>query len=50
MVSKPEPLTKEHILESFDCGKEPSTGWLKKATLKAQMDGDKLNVNGAPKF
>lgn len=36
MVSKPEPLTKEHILESFDCGKEPLTGWLKKHALQSQ--------------
>lgn len=34
MVSKPEPLTKEHRLDLFDCGKEPLTVWLKKFALQ----------------
>lgn len=36
MVSKPEPLTKTHNLEPFDCGKEPLTSWLKKHALQSQ--------------
>ncbi len=36
MVSKPEPLTKEQILDRFDCGKEPLTSWLKKNALHSQ--------------
>lgn len=36
MVSKPEPLTKNHILDQFDCGKEPLTTWLKKHALQSQ--------------
>ncbi len=37
MVSRPEPLTKEHNLEYFDCGKEPLTNWLKKFALQNQV-------------
>lgn len=37
MASKPVPLNKEHVLEQFDCGKEPLTNWLKKHAL--QSDG-----------
>ncbi len=36
MVSKPEPLGKEHVLDQFDCGKEPLTNWLKKHALQSQ--------------
>lgn len=36
MVSRPEPLTKDHILDQFDCGKEPLTSWLKKYALQSQ--------------
>lgn len=36
MVSKPEPLTKAHNLEQFDCGKEPLTTWLKKHALQSR--------------
>lgn len=36
MVSRPEPLTREHNLDSFDCGKEPLTVWLKKFVLQNQ--------------
>ncbi|MDZ4836478.1 MAG: GNAT family N-acetyltransferase [Candidatus Melainabacteria bacterium] len=36
MVSRPEPLTKDHVLDQFDCGKEPLTGWLKKHALQSQ--------------
>jgi GNAT superfamily N-acetyltransferase len=37
MVSKPVPLSKDHVLEQFDCGKEPLNNWLKKHAL--QSDG-----------
>jgi predicted N-acetyltransferase YhbS len=37
MVSRPEPLTKAHNLDSFDCGKEPLTNWLKKFALQNQI-------------
>lgn len=36
MVSRPEPLTKAHKLDRFDCGKEPLTAWLKKYALQNQ--------------
>jgi predicted N-acetyltransferase YhbS len=36
MVSKPESLSKEHILSSFDCGKEPLNSWLHKYALQNQ--------------
>jgi predicted N-acetyltransferase YhbS len=37
MVSKPVSLTKEHNLESFDCGKEPFTNWLRRFALQSQI-------------
>ncbi len=37
MASKPVPLNKGHVLEQFDCGKEPLNNWLKKHAL--QSDG-----------
>ena len=39
MSSKPEPLTKEHDLRNFDCGKEPLTNWLKKHAIQSQNSG-----------
>ena len=35
MASKPVPLNKEHVLEQFDCGKEPLDNWLKKHALQS---------------
>jgi len=39
MDSKPESLTKNHDLSTFDCGKEPLTSWLKKHALQSQGSG-----------
>lgn len=39
MSSRPESLTKDHDLRSFDSGKEPLTSWLKKHALQSQNSG-----------
>lgn len=39
MVSRPEPLNREHDLSQFDCGKASLTDWLKKHALQSQSSG-----------
>lgn len=39
MVASPVPLTKEHDLSQFECGKPPLTDWLKKHALQSQLSG-----------
>ncbi|MDP3506820.1 MAG: GNAT family N-acetyltransferase [Candidatus Melainabacteria bacterium] len=39
MVSRPEPLTKQHDLSQFDCGKTSLNDWLKKYALQSQSSG-----------
>jgi len=36
MVARPEPLTKQHNLEPFDCGKPALSNWLKKHAIQSQ--------------
>jgi predicted N-acetyltransferase YhbS len=56
LIGKPESLTKDHILDGFDCGKEALSIWLKKYALQSQnsshtktmvvTEGDSKNVIG----
>ncbi len=39
MVSSPTPLTTEHHLSQFECGKPTLTDWLKKHALQSQSSG-----------
>ncbi|HEY9868970.1 MAG TPA: GNAT family N-acetyltransferase [Candidatus Obscuribacterales bacterium] len=39
MVGHPVPLTKEHNVSQFECGKPPLTDWLKKHALQSQSSG-----------
>lgn len=39
MIAPPQSLSKDHILESFDCGSKPLTEWLKKHALQSQQSG-----------
>lgn len=36
---RPEPLTKSHVLERFDCGSPPLRDWLKRHALTSQGAG-----------
>jgi len=56
LIGKPESLTKDHLLDRFDCGKEALSIWLKKYALQSQNSshtktmvvtkGDSRNVIG----
>ncbi len=39
MVECPAPLTREHDLSKFDCGKPALTDWLQKHALQSQSSG-----------
>jgi GNAT superfamily N-acetyltransferase len=35
-ISAPAPLTKDHVLTGFDCGKAPLTDWLRTKAIKSE--------------
>jgi len=39
VISAPTPLTPEHTLENFDCGRQSLNTWLQKKAIKAQRVG-----------
>lgn len=39
MIVRPVPLSKEHDLSRFECGKQPMTDWLKRHALQSQSSG-----------